>query len=346
MAIKIKPSNIFNIDKISIPRNSYQNITVAENNYELTVGDVSEVKTFNFYEKEVEISDDGTVSTTIKDVSATANEGMEFVEDAWTQTGGRGRALIENVSFDILEKTHFDYENYDETSIKITSHSLRRETHYYRVKMSGDQILSGEEFSEVRFEKPFIAKSSSSPTKIDISYLAHVLQKDPSYPNDITYILSESVSIEGQYFKALEDTTASALEGVAVKKTFNLPTNELFQAGNTKLHEAQTVNYSDLLIQQVFSRYEKGKETATLLCSVGKYYDLSGNLVVDAESEDSTIPPLLKKYDIVVPYVMGAQGEKPLSENADGTPKKFQIIGVGIKYGGVVKQEITIQEFL
>lgn len=67
--------------------------------------------------------------------------------------------------------------------------------------------------------------------------------------------------------------------------------------------------------------------------------------MVDADNEDESVPPLLKKYDLVVPYIYTSKGEVPLSTDKDGNAKQFQIIGVNFSYRGIARQEIVIQEY-
>ena len=342
MAIKISPSQIFGITHTAVPLNSYGNVSVDDRNYVVEVDNVSESKTFTFYEKQVEVSEDGTTKITITDV-VDQNKGATFTDDLWVESFNRGRGVISFIPLNITQKNKIDSEVYSDYSIEITSHYLRRETRIFEAIVSGDTIISGEEYTVVSFDRPFRAQNTSNSRAITVNYSAHILQTNEAYPNKAKYILSETISIEGQCIKETEPTVAKYDEEAIVNNILKLPTNELIQGDNYYI--MSNTNYSDKFIAEVYDRYKNGKETATLLCLVGKYYDLEGNLVVDADNEDESIPPLLKKYDLVVPYIHTSNGEVPLSTDKDGNAKQFQIIGVNFRYRGIARQEIVIQEY-
>lgn len=335
MAIKISPSNIFDINHSPIPTNAFANVRLDESNYNLMVGDVADPILLTFHELQTSVV--GT-DVEVSAVRALDKNSVDLEVD--------GNAVRATLTFDITKKTHFT-----RTAVnRIDSHSIRREITYW------DRVFG--ERKRVTFEMPFKVISATDKQVI-VQYETPIFL-DPNLPpvegidwEDIrffdTYILTDLVSIEGQYFEAIDKTTAVYDDSItAAQNILKLPSNELVQGDNTygyKADAVNAVNYSDKFVAEVFDRYKNGKETATLLCSVGKYYDLDGNLVVDAENEDSSIAPLLKKYDIVVPYVMTSRGEAPLSTDASGNPKQFQIIGVNISYNGIPRQEIVIQEY-
>lgn len=342
MAIKISPSQIFGITHTAVPLNSYGNVAVDEKNYVVEVDNVSESKTFTFYEKQVNTSEDGTTKITIKNV-VTNNKGATFYDDPWTEISKTGRAVTAIIPLNITQKTKLDTNVADENYIEITSHSLRREMRIFDAVVSGDTIIDGEEYTIVSYDRPFNARNTSNARTIEVDYRAHILQTSVSYPNKAKYILSETISIEGQCIKETETTVAQYDKEAIVNNILKLPTNEFVQGGN--YYTRSNNNYSDKFIAEVYDRYKNGKETATLLCLVGKYYDLGGNLVVDADNEDESIPPLLKKYDLVVPYIHTLNGDVPLSTDKYGYAKQFQIIGVNFSYRGIARQEIVIQEY-
>lgn len=327
MAIKISPSNIFDINHSPIPLNTYENITIDEQNYLLKVGDVTNPISLVFYEMDAQGN--------ITDVANTANKEIVFTANEFTENSVIINSLRADITVEVVQKTHLsvDANNY------ITSHSFRRETTYY-------DTTTKQTYTEVSFEKPFLNATLVTDKQITFKYFVRVKQKSTTTS---TYAISEIISFEGQYFEPINETTAVYDDSItAAQNILKLPSNELVQGDNAyglRIDAINAVNYSDKFVAEVFDRYKNGKETATLLCSVGKYYDLDGNLVVDAENEDSSIAPLLKKYDIVVPYVMTSRGEAPLSTDVSGNPRQFQIIGVNISYNGIPRQEIVIQEY-
>lgn len=116
--------------------------------------------------------------------------------------------------------------------------------------------------------------------------------------------------------------------------------NELLQTSNyidTVQHKAIDTDYNNTL-----NKYSNGKETATILCSISDYYDENKNKVIAIDNANKMC---FRMYDIVEPYVFGANGQdKPLSKNKDGSPKQFQVLGVKPIYDGAVWQELTLQE--
>lgn len=113
--------------------------------------------------------------------------------------------------------------------------------------------------------------------------------------------------------------------------------NELIQTTNSPSLEEQ--------YQAIINEWQNGKETATLRCSIDDYYDNDTNALLISANGNDTLPMTFKIGDIVIPYVYGANGQdKPMSTNADGTPKKFIVVGKTPLQNGAVWQEITLQE--
>lgn len=118
---------------------------------------------------------------------------------------------------------------------------------------------------------------------------------------------------------------------------YTIEGSEIFQEENT--YNGKPLNTE--ITNNLFSSYRNGKETATIRCSIGEYYDENGSLAVSANTERMTFA----NGDIVVPMVFGAKGkDKPMSLKKDGTPKQFRVVGVRIFYDGAVWQEISLQE--
>lgn len=66
---------------------------------------------------------------------------------------------------------------------------------------------------------------------------------------------------------------------------------------------------------------------------------------IDKIYTNDKIPMTFVEGDVVIPYIMGANGyEEPISAYNDGTAKSFQVVGTNIYYDGAVWQELTLQE--
>lgn len=100
-------------------------------------------------------------------------------------------------------------------------------------------------------------------------------------------------------------------------------------------------NLTKYLADNVLSQYEKGKETATLLCDISDYYNENGEKVIDIKTNKMSF----RLHDEVIPYVFGANGQdNPMSKYQDGTAKVFEVVGSNIIYDGAVWQELTLLE--
>lgn len=123
------------------------------------------------------------------------------------------------------------------------------------------------------------------------------------------------------------------------KKPFLLSGSEIIQSGG----KFGGTNLSSHLSDIIMSQYEKGKETATLTCSINDYYDSNDNLIVSPKSDQKM---LFEIYDKVVPMVRQSYGvDAPMSLTSENYAKVFEVVGVRLYYDGAVWQELTLKEF-
>ena len=102
-------------------------------------------------------------------------------------------------------------------------------------------------------------------------------------------------------------------------------------------------NQLDFMAKNILKAYMKGKETATITCSINDYYDENGNKVIAIDN--STNKMLFEVFDEVIPMGYSASRiDEPMSVNPDGTPKVFQVISVEPFDDGVVMQKISLIE--
>ena len=120
----------------------------------------------------------------------------------------------------------------------------------------------------------------------------------------------------------------------------NIPSNDLIQNISYYLTENEELNLGRYIISDVQKRYGKGIECFEIECLFNDYYDENGNKVFDRED----LSTHFVKYDVIIPYVMKKGQRVPLRKNADGTPKKFRIIGISYSYDGLLKQKLYVQE--
>lgn len=154
----------------------------------------------------------------------------------------------------------------------------------------------------------------------------------------VKYVLGIKISISGAYYDQKQVSQifgdANSLNSITISR------NEL----NIIDSKIDVDNAQQIIANNIIRKYGKGKEVYTIKCSVGEYYDIYGAKAIDPY--DTNSPATFEKHEIVEPYVFTSRGEVPLSEKADGTPKRFEIIGIDFSYKGVVWQELTLQEYI
>ena len=213
----------------------------------------------------------------------------------------------------------------------ITSHKLKSTKRWAVYNTSTGQLAPTEEI--ISTYQPQI--TSIVDKTVTLVYSLSVYYK---IGNLQFYLLSDTISLFGEYFEKEEETLSLGTGGAS--NTFTLPSNELENINNKYLNSS----YSNLKLSTVISKYSSGKEVIILRCSLAKYYDTNNNLVICPDN--STYPAVFENYDVVQPYVFTTKGEIPLRTNIDGTPKIFEVIGVDFIYGGVFWQELTLQEYV
>lgn len=211
--------------------------------------------------------------------------------------------------------TKFDVSSNENNEYILTSHQLKSTR-----RISTNYGTSFKEETDLLV--PIITKIDRLAKVIYLKYSVVLLQND-----EVTY--SDTISLVGDYIIP-EQQTKTIGEG---DKVMHLPSNELIQDTNTNLERFP----NDLL-----ANYGKGKEVATLLCSIGEYYDENGNLVISTNTADKMI---FDHYDQVLPMVRNSWGtDIPISFNFSGNAKVFEVLGVRIYNDGEVRQELKIRE--
>jgi hypothetical protein len=93
---------------------------------------------------------------------------------------------------------------------------------------------------------------------------------------------------------------------------------------------------------KTLSSYENGKETATVRCSIGDYYDTENGLTITPKTDSKMT---FEIGDKVVPMVRNSEGgDNALSYHSNGTAKVFNVVGEKYTYDGAVWQELTLRE--
>lgn len=122
--------------------------------------------------------------------------------------------------------------------------------------------------------------------------------------------------------------------------TTMIPSNDLIQSASTYLTDTGTMSLGQYIVDEVDKRYNNGIECFEIECLFNEYVNESGEVVFDGKD----LSQHFKRYDVIIPYVMKKGQKVPLRKNADGTPKKFRIIGISYSYDGLLRQRLSVQE--
>lgn len=211
--------------------------------------------------------------------------------------------------------TGFIFGTNDSGETPLTSHKLkstrRISTEYGTAFIEKTELLM-----------PIVTKIDRLAKVIYLKYSV-VLQEN----NEITY--SDTISLVGDYIVP-EEQTQTIGDG---NKSMHLPSNEIIQEGNTNLEK---------FANDILANYGKGKETITVRCSIGEYYDEYGDLVISTKTADKMT---FEHYDRVVFMTRNGWGtDSPISLNANGNAKVFEVVGVRVLADGAVWQELKARE--
>lgn len=173
------------------------------------------------------------------------------------------------------------------------------------------------------------------------------------YQNEITNIVTEysdgttdrkkSIDVDFYLTYFVDDGITSETnitDGTESNAIVKISSNDLIQTGSYYIGDSENIPLSTYILEEVIRRYSKGIECFEIECLFNDYYDLNGNKVFIKDDLSNHF----KKYDVIIPYVMKKGQKVPLRKNADGTPKKFRIIGISYSYDGLLRQRLSVQE--
>ena len=233
-----------------------------------------------------------------------------------------------------------NYEN--KISFETTTVDIYGETLFAKIEIQDNSSIKSPIIEE--HDDYYIISASVLVGKEEISLYGY---------NKKAYTLFPSVSGKCTYYEPTQieitiygntigiDLTNGSITYGSGNKPFSLSGNELLQDSSTILTNTTERPTTEYLYGWVKNQYEKGKETATLLCDISDYYKENGEKVIDIKGKKMTF----HLHDEVIPYVFGADGkDKPMSNFSDGSPKVFEVVGSKVFYDGAVWQEICLQE--
>lgn len=157
------------------------------------------------------------------------------------------------------------------------------------------------------------------------------------------------------YFHPQETTHIYAYEYTLIDDTFDVCidvdssyfSQDVYTIGADReyvVEENDFIQEEKQYFQEIADKYKKGKETATILCSISDYYDDNDNKVISVD-DDEIGKMCFDIYDEVIPYKMDYRGQDvPMSRYQNGDPKVFKVLATKIYYDGAVWQELSLQE--
>ena len=132
------------------------------------------------------------------------------------------------------------------------------------------------------------------------------------------------------------------INGETQKKVHSVDGNELMQTSNYIDENGTKTNALDKMYGETQVSYARGKETATIRCSISDYYDGDQKVIA---IDNSTGKMSFDIGDKVIPMVYGADGkDRPISTYQNGLAKEFEVLGTKKFYDGAVWQELSLQE--
>jgi hypothetical protein len=158
----------------------------------------------------------------------------------------------------------------------------------------------------------------------------------------ITQINQNIVSMQRTFEK---DVVTITNPTVAKGKTdFTLSSNELMQ--DKTYYDVEINHIGNFLSTRILKDFSKGKQGATILCSIDDYYDENGNLVICAKSNPTISKPMtFRMGDKVIPYIYTKTGKDvAMSKKPNNSDMVFKVIGIRIYQRGVVMQELELVE--
>lgn len=166
-------------------------------------------------------------------------------------------------------------------------------------------------------------------------YEHHTTAVDAIGSKWITHIKFIRVEFYADHFRDVETETQQIITSTG-KDVVEIPSNDLIQVDSR--YDAEPLGEN--ILQEVVHRYGQGIECFEIECLFNDYFYEDGSKAFDGQDLSNHF----KKYDVIIPYIVRRGQTVPLRANADGTPKKFRIIGISYLYDGLLRQKLQVQE--
>ena len=304
--------------------------------------DISSVVSFQDKENEYVISIDIMSSITVSRLGGGGEN----------NTSGVGGNLTITGTYEVYTPTEIEITIYGNTiGIDLTDKTvyINGETAKKVHSVDGNELMQTSNFFNDNADN-YGSVSLTTTTISDTLYWIYArVNLSQSFPFDIVitgkaYYETATVGITKDFTITIKAGNTSATLRIAAPHSF--PNNYYISQSYVKL----PIEYFYSKLQNI---YKKGKETATILCSISDYYTYStskpnnqGNKVIAIDYSTSPKKMCFTVGDIVVPMIYGAdKKDKPMSVKENGTAKQFMVLGSKLFFDGAVWQELYLQEY-
>jgi hypothetical protein len=333
MAIIIPSKNIYN----------KENLKVRDNVINGTEGEVTERKStrktfFSIEWQPFNVSTPSSTETTFTPVTLSSPNISDF----------KFSLLSQNISYASFDVTITSEQYLDILQNNITVYGQKTKA-FATGKTATTQNFQTSNILKEETTNIFYSHVSNSPINVDDIYTYVVYPSSYNNPTkevklhfkiNVASFIPDTYSWFTTRIKldfvggVLEYPKINASYG-STEKSISLSTNELFSP-----------SFFNSISSKVINEYRNGKETATILASIGEYYNNNGTLAISTKKRiDGTDRMTFEIGNEVIPMICGAdRNDYPMSRYRDGTPKIFRVCGTKIYYDGAVWQELTLQE--
>lgn len=209
--------------------------------------------------------------------------------------------------------------------------SFRQGTIYY--KELGRKLTNNDAIFNEGDYRLLIYKEAISRYKVRLTCYFLIGVPKSSTSSNIVYNTSATINVSYSTYSTNEISLDNGGD-------FSLEKNELMQ---NETRQPNGTPIYEFLSSQIVSRYQNGKETAKILCSISDYYTENGEIVIS--SSGKVDKQKFGMYDMVIPMIFSSNGKDvPMSRYRDGRRKVFTVVGFKMIYDGAVWQELTLQE--
>lgn len=266
----------------------------------------------------------------------------------------------ETLDSEVTYKIDFNMLDHDNTTDEITStpipctaenfqNIIFQDSENANINFSNIEEYLTENFNIIGFDYSYNYKTDRFSFTIScINYISITAeQRINDTPQDNTDYGTVSMIDRNPLITATTYGVESNANSYGTSPKYTLESNELLLTQSRTADDKSLFEYN---YEQIIQDWSNGKETATIKCSIGEYYQYDdtkpnkkGDLAIS--TQNNALPMIFDINDTVVPYIATANGQtEPLSLTIDGKPKVFKVTQIRPYFDGAFWQELQLQE--